>query len=479
MRFQNRPINQKVTLIIVLTSTIVLALASGAFMTYELITFRQQMTQHLTTVARIISENSTGALTFEVAADEEQVLSALRAEPNIMAAVVYDKHGKLFAQYPRTNAKDHWIPERAGFHFDEGFMVLKQPIAQNGVVLGSIAIKSDLEEMYSRFRLYLMIVLMVLGGSLVLAFILSRILQRVITAPVLELAKTAQHISERKDYTVRAKKVGDDELGLLTDAFNDMLQQIEKAQEEIRVLNSELEQRVQKRTAELAASTKEMEAFTYSVSHDLRAPLRHVAAFGEILIEDYSKELSPEARDYLHRMIEGARNMSQLVDDLLNLARIGRTELKREATNLDQIVDEVIHELRPELENRHIEWQVEHLPVVECDRGLIKQVFANLISNAVKYTRRKDKAVIQVGTVKSVRIDDQTALFVRDNGVGFDMKFSDKLFGVFQRLHRAEEFEGTGVGLATVERIIRRHNGHVWAEGELNKGATFYFTLGK
>ncbi len=449
-------------------------------MAYELVTFRHQMTQHLTTIARIISENSTGALTFDVATDEEQVLAALHTEPHVVAAAVFDKNGKLFAQYPRSGPtlKDHWVPERQGFHFGEGFLVLKQPIEHNGIPLGMIAIKSDLDEMYERFRLYTLIVIIVLAGSFLLAFILSRILQRVITQPVLELAKTAKAISERKDYQVRARKFGRDEIGFLTDSFNDMLAQIQKAEEEIRVLNSELEQRVQKRTAELAASTKEMEAFTYSVSHDLRAPLRHVAAFGEILQEDYAKQLTPEAQDYLRRMIDGARNMSHLVDDLLNLARIGRAELKREPTNLDSVVDEVIEELKPEIEKRKIEWRIEHLPVVECDRGLIKQVFANFISNAVKYTRRRENAVIQIGLVKSVRVDNQTAIFVRDNGVGFDMKFSDKLFGVFQRLHRAEDFEGTGVGLATVDRIIRRHGGHVWAEGEIDKGATFYFTLG-
>ncbi|MDB6025214.1 MAG: hypothetical protein JWM68_1437, partial [Verrucomicrobiales bacterium] len=474
MRFQNWAINQKVTLVIVLTSTVVLALASGAFMAYELVTFRQQMTQHLTTITRIIGENSTAALTFEVPEDEEHVLSALHMEPNIVAAAVFDKSGKIFAQYPRSapGVKSHWVPEREGFNFSKGFLVLKQPINQNDAFLGTIAIKSDLEEMYGRFRLYSFIVLMVFAGSLVLAFILSRILQRVITQPILDLAKTAKQISADKDYSVRAQKFGSDELGELTDAFNKMLEQIQKAEEEIRVLNVGLEERVQSRTAELAASTKEMEAFTYSVSHDLRAPLRHIAAFGEILQEDFSHQLTPESHDYLQRMVDGARNMSQLVDDLLNLARIGRTELKHEPTNLDAVVDEVIHDLQPELQDRKIEWQLEHLPVVECDRGLIKQVFANLISNSVKYTRRREKAVIQMGTVKSVRVDDQTTIFIRDNGVGFDMKFSDKLFGVFQRLHRVQDFEGTGVGLATVERIIRRHGGHVWAEAELNKGAT-------
>jgi signal transduction histidine kinase len=416
-----------------------------------------------------------------VPSDQQEVLGALRGEPHITAAAVFDSQGRLFADYFQSELtpRPRWIPEREGFDFAEGYLVIKKPIVHNGVMLGTIALKSDLDEMYERFRLYAVIVTMVLIGSFLLAFILSRILRHAITDPVLELAQTARRVSDQKTYDVRARKFGNDELGLLADSFNNMLQQIKKAEEEIRLLNSELEQRVQHRTAELAASNKEMEAFIYSVSHDLRAPLRHIAAFGEILEEDYGHEFSPETKDYLNRMIAGARNMSQLVDDLLYLARIGRTELKRQATNLDTVVDEVLEDIKPEIANRNIEWRIQHLPVVECDRGLIKQVFANLIANAVKYTRRCEHAVIEIGPLKSVRVDDQDAICIRDNGVGFDMKFADKLFGVFQRLHRAEDFEGTGVGLATVERIVRRHGGHVWAEGEPHRGAAFYFTLGK
>ncbi len=247
------------------------------------------------------------------------------------------------------------------------------------------------------------------------------------------------------------------------------------AQEEILQLNAELEQRVTARTAELTAANKELEAFTYSVAHDLRAPLRHIDAFTKILHEDFAPELPQEAQHYLENIRNGSRNMNRLVDDLLNLAHVGRQELRRQDIDLGMLVIEVLADLKRETGSRAIEWRIHPLPTAQCDAGLMKQVFANLLANAVKYTRPREVAIVEVGSINQ---NGSAAVFVRDNGVGFNMKYADKLFGVFQRLHRAEDFEGTGVGLATVERIVRRHGGTVWAEGAIGQGATFYFTIG-
>ncbi len=247
-----------------------------------------------------------------------------------------------------------------------------------------------------------------------------------------------------------------------------------RAEEEVRRLNADLERRVQQRTAELVVTNEELESFTYSVSHDLRAPLRHVDAYAQMLEEEFGPQLAAEAQNYVKKIRQGSHNMRQLVDDLLNLSHIGKTELNRKETDLKPLVDEVLGDIKPETTGRDIQWDVHDLPLAECDAGLMKQVFANLIANAVKYTRPRTTAKIEVGQVRN---NGETAVFVRDNGVGFNMKYVGKLFGVFQRLHRAEEFEGTGVGLATVARIVRKHGGRVWAEAELNKGATFYFTV--
>jgi PAS domain S-box-containing protein len=227
--------------------------------------------------------------------------------------------------------------------------------------------------------------------------------------------------------------------------------------------------------AELQAVNKELESFSYSVSHDLRAPLRHIDGFTRILNEEYAAAIPDEGRRYLDHILDAANHMGRLVDDLLNLARIGRSEMVKQKTNAGDLVRQAIAELPEEAETRHIEWRVGSLPTVDCDPGLLKLVFFNLLSNAGKFTRGRPAAVIEVGARE---VGGSTAIFVRDNGVGFDPKYADKLFGVFQRLHRQEDFEGTGIGLATVQRIIHRHGGEIWAESELGQGATFLFTLG-
>jgi PAS domain S-box-containing protein len=247
-----------------------------------------------------------------------------------------------------------------------------------------------------------------------------------------------------------------------------------RAEEEIRKLNEELEQRVAARTEELRGVNKELEAFNYAVAHDLRAPLRHIHGFADMLNEEAKPVLNDSCKHHLEMILDSVQHMGQLLEELLRLSRLGREELSMQVCDLKCLVEEVVESLKSDIKDREVRWQVADLPLADCDPALFRQVLVNLLSNALKFTRTRHPAIIEIGQTTK---DGEPVIFIRDNGVGFSMKYVDKLFGVFQRLHRQQEFEGTGVGLAIAQRIMTRHGGRVWAEGELDKGATFYLSL--
>ena len=260
---------------------------------------------------------------------------------------------------------------------------------------------------------------------------------------------------------------------------NELKSQIEArkfAEKEILKLNSELEQRILDRTAQLKIVNLELEAFSHSVSHDLRAPLRHINGFAEILKEEYYDQLPEKAKNYLDTISDSAKKMNILIDDLIKLSRTNRIELKKSMLKMNQVLDDALSEVQPLLENRKVDINISTLPEIIGDYNLLRLVWVNLLDNAIKYTRPRKKAVINIDYKEE---KEEFIFCIHDNGVGFDMNYAQKLFGAFQRLHSHEEFEGTGIGLSNVRRIISRHSGRTWAEAELDKGASFYFSLPK
>src|SRR2546426_221456 len=419
MAIRDWPIKRKLTAILLLISGLVLLLTSAAFVTYEVVTFRQTMQSQLATRSRILAANSTAALAFANEADAREILAALKYDPHMVAAALYDRNGRVLATYPAAAAA----------------------------------------------------------------------LQGRISAPILALAQTATAASTRQDYSVRAPKFGAAELGTLTDAFNQMLGRIEEQKTELQKHAMKLEQRVAERTgeleqrnealrrnaAELLAANNELDAFAYSVSHDLRAPLRSIDGFSQVLLEDYGAQLDEAGRDSLQRVRAASQRMATLIDDLLKLARVTRAEMRTEQIDLSGMAREVVAEIeRTTTGDRQVEFIIAPGLEAQGDSRLLRVVLDNLLRNGWKYTGKRPQPRVEF----TARDENGDRVFViKDNGAGFDMRYADKLFGVFQRLHSAAEFEGTGVGLATVRRIINRHGGRIWAEGPVDQGASFYFTL--
>jgi signal transduction histidine kinase len=658
--FRDLPIKRKMTLAVLGTTLVTLLAVCAASLAYERVIFRQAMARNLSVLAEALASNSTAALSFNNADDAADTLEALRAEPSVEAACLYNTAGSEFATYSRGRVPQVFPrhPEADGTRFEPDHLVVVRPVMLNNNRLGTLYLRADLSLLSDRLRSYAQIAGVALLASLLLAFALATALQRAITRPIFALTDTVKTIAQTRDYTARATKLGADEIGTLTDSFNQMLGAIQErdtalqrnhtlveaireaqsqfilgdpsrkvfdlllgsllkltdskfgfidelfytpegepylsaraitdiswndetrklypklltgelnftnkkslfgevlttrkvviandapgdprrggtppghptlnaflgiplfsndefigvvglanrpggytqefavylepmvnacanllaawridrrrltAEEEIRQLNASLEERVRERTAQLETAVRELDAFSYSVSHDLRAPLRAVDGFSRMVTEDYADKLDEDGRRKLGMIRSETARMGRLIDDLLAFSRLGRQNLEQAPIDMHALAQSVFSELAAQEPERKLRLDLQQLPPARGTEAMVRQVWVNLISNAIKFTKERETGEIEIGT----RDGGQT-YYVKDNGAGFDMRHASKLFGVFQRLHSAAEFQGTGVGLALVQRIVQRHGGRVWADAAVNRGATFFFTL--
>ena len=499
MKLKDAPIQRKLMKVILLTCGAVLVLTCACFFVYDFITFRQTLRAQLATLGEIIATNSTAALGFLDEKAASETLLALAAEKHVIAACLYDQDGKIFSVYPPGFPPENLpaYPGADGYRFEGLFLVGIQPVVQDSR-LGTLYLKSDMKAMYQRIELYAGIALLVIGISFLLAYFLSRRLQKTISEPILTLAETARVVSERHDYSVRATKTGVDELGLLTDAFNHMLTQIENQNQEITTFNQKLEEKVRERTAELenakneievmnrklVKSNHDLEQFAYIASHDLQEPLRKIQTFSELAGRNPGGEET--LQKYLEKINLSAQRMADLIRSVLNYSRLSRLSEEFSEIDLNITLDSIRSDLELLIAEKKAEIRCGPLPVIKGIPLQLNQLFTNLISNSLKFS---DKApVIDISSKilpgSEVRsngglnsTDNYVELKFADNGIGFEQQYADKIFTIFQRLHASQHYSGTGIGLALCKKIVENHHGFITARSEPGKGAEFYVYL--
>jgi signal transduction histidine kinase len=474
-----RSIAGKLTRVNVLVSGTALLLAYVAFLGYDLYTLRADLIHSLTTEAGIVGANCVTPLLFDDQQAAENTLAALEHSPHIRWAVVVRADGTPFAKYQRDpsaplNLSKTLPAQQSREYWSKGTdILLGSRIDFQGRRLGAVYLLAGTSELARRAVQFGLLSALILLLCFMIAVVATATVRELVTGPLTRLAETAQIVSRQKDYSVRAPiPRSSDELAFLVQSFNEMLEQIQDRDRALENSRDELEKRVQERTAELTEANKELEAFSYSVAHDLRGPLQHLTNITFLLQNLPGKR--DESGPLMDKLMEGTDRMARLIDDLLNLSRATSTPLHRMPVDLSLMTEKILGNLKSEDGKRDVRFLVRRGARVIADEGLMQVALANLLGNAWKYTSRVDVAKIEFGFSED---PSGAVYFVRDNGAGFNPRLADRLFRPFQRLHSQGEFPGTGVGLATAQRIIARHGGKIWAESNVDRGAVFYFTL--
>lgn len=478
--FHRRSIGSMLTWMNVLTSGIALLLVYASFLAYSLYSFRQASIQNYLDDAKIVGSNSISAIVFGDKSAAEETLSALANSKDVTAAAIYTNGAVPFAQSPANGMVTvHRRPMADGrkiqYWADGADILIAYRIDFQGQSIGTVYLQAHLSDLRRQAILYAAIAGVILLICLAVALLVGSASRRVLAQPIVSLAQTARLVSRYRDYSLRFEaKQNYDELASLTNAFNEMLAEIQKRDDALESARADLERRVEERTAQLQAANRELEAFSHTVAHDLRAPLQTITNIC-FLIRNSDRGPGSDARAaMLAQLGSSVAQMSGMIEDLLDLSRATSTPLHSRQFDLSLLAESILDGLVRTNPGREVETVVQKKCYVNADPGLMDVVLQNLLRNAWKFTGRCEQARIEFGCIQEGEVN---VYFVSDSGTGFDQRMVGRLFKPFQRLHAESEYPGTGIGLATVYRIIRRHGGEVWAEGEVDKGATFYFTL--
>jgi signal transduction histidine kinase len=467
-------ISGRLTALVVFVSGTALLLAYISYLAYDFYSLRHNLIESIDSQATLIGINSETALLFDDQQAAETTLSGLRGAPYILTAEIFRANGSPFARYTRRGSDANLsivpnlpIGQASASSIQDGTVLLGHAITSDGKVIGSVYILAETRDVAhnaKRFGLFSAGILLV---CFVIALLASSAMRGSIIRPLEELTDTARVVSRKRDYSVRATvPKRRDEMAFLSQSFNEMLDEIEQSR-------AVLELKVAERTAELSAANRELEAFSYTVAHDLRGPLQHVANLGFLLQSNAAGSEPSTQQPLVDNLVSATMRMSSLIDDLLNLSRASSAKLQLVRVDLSALAKSILDNLAHG-SDRLVELMVAAGCAALADEGLIAVVLENLLRNAWKYSSRKGSARIEFGCRDE---GGEKIFFVRDNGAGFDSTHADRLFHPFQRLHSQVDFPGTGIGLATVRRIIARHGGRVWATGAVDRGAEFCFTL--
>lgn len=491
--FQNISIKNKLILIQVATGTIAVLICCIIFVYNDITTFKKSSVSNKYSLAEIVGENSIAPLEFNDRIAANEILLNFKRNPTILNAALLDKEGKQFARYDKMGEENFAFPipdttsARMNRFFDRKFIVSYQ-ILQDKELIGTVMLRSEITDFYTIIYNYIKTALIVLMVIVLLAFFISNLFQRLITRRLLSLVAKTKEVTDTGNYSIRSSLNGKDEIGVLSEGFNTMLGQIEKAEKTLKESNIDLEKRVKERTLELekankslllkseelSASNQELEQFAYVASHDLQEPLRSITNFVGLL-EKKSGDKNKDTELYFKFILTATSKMQSLIKDLLDFSRVGRN-MSFTQVDCNQILKETIVDLDLSIQESQAKITSDFLPVLPGNGTELKRLFLNLISNAIKFRTKERTPEIAITVEEKV---SEYLFAIKDNGIGIKEQYIPKLFVIFQRLNKAEDYSGTGIGLATCKKIVNQHNGKIWIESKWGEGTTFYFTLPK